>query len=83
LVVNATEKQGLVTNGELIEALERGAHDDVTLNEVTGATHIGDSSGVAQLVRFVAHVFKRAEGRRQERLLFGNLAIMGHDNLWG
>ena len=40
VVVDASKEQGLVANRQLVEAVQRGAHDNVTLDEVTRAAHV-------------------------------------------
>jgi hypothetical protein len=47
-VVDAPEEEGLVPDGQLIESVEGGAHDDITLDQVARTSHVRHGRAVAQ-----------------------------------
>jgi hypothetical protein len=63
VIVNAAKEEWLVTNGELVESGESRAHDNVTLNEVSCATHVRYRSIVTHCHGLFTHVFKRDESK--------------------
>ena len=82
LVVDAPEEQRLVTDGELVEAVQCGAHHHVAFDEVTHAAHVGDGGVVAHGPSLITHVLEGGEGLVQEGLLLGNLALVCHIHLF-
>ena len=80
-VVDATEEEGLVTDRQLIQAVQRGAHDDVAFDEVAGAAHVRHRRAVAQRSRLVAHVVERYQGTIEERLFLCDLTLVRHIDL--
>ena len=58
LVVNATEEERLVTNGELVETMQRRPHHDVAFHEVTGTAHVRHGCAVTQRACALAHVIE-------------------------
>jgi hypothetical protein len=77
-VVNATKEQWLVADGELIEAMQRRPHDNVTFNEVTGTAHIRNGRAVAKRASFVTHVIECPQGEIEEYLLVLDLTLVRH-----
>jgi hypothetical protein len=71
----------LVTNGELVKTVQGGAHDDVSFDEIAGASHVGNSRAVTKRARFVAHVIERVECTVEKRLLFSDLSLVCHFHL--
>ena len=77
-VVDSTEEEGLVADGQLVQAMERGAHDDVSFDEVAGATHVRHRGAVAKGPSLVAHVIKGTESKIEEDLFLFDLTLVGH-----
>ena len=77
-VVDTTEEEGLVANGQLVEAVKGRAHDHVALHEVARPAHVGDGGRVAQGARFGTHVIQGVERTVEEGLLLGNLTLVRH-----
>ena len=77
-VINASEEQWLVTDCELIEAVQRRAHDHVTFDEVASPAHIRNGSTVAQRTGFVTHVIECPQGEIEEYLFFLDLTLVRH-----
>ena len=57
-VVDTAEEEGLVTNRELFEALQRGTHHHVSFDEVAGTTSRSHGDGVAKRAGLLAHVLQ-------------------------
>ncbi len=77
-VVDATEEEGLVADGQLVESVQGRAHDHVALHQVTGAAHVGHGGRIAQGAGLGAHVVQGVERSVEELLLLGNLALVCH-----
>ncbi len=78
LVIDAAEEQWLVANGELVESMQRGAHDDVAFDEIPSTAHVGDGSAVAQRACTLAHLIERPKGEIEELLFLSNLTLVRH-----
>ena len=78
LVIDAPKEECLVTDGKLVESMERRTHDDVTFDKVAGATHVRDGRAVTERAGTLAHVIECVEGKVKKFLLLGNLALVRH-----
>ena len=76
--VDPPEEEGLVTDGELIEAVQGRPHHDVTLDEVPRPAHGRHRDAVAHRGGLAAHVIECSQGAVEERLLLGDLTLVGH-----
>ena len=77
-VVNATKKEGLVTDRELVESLQRGAHHHVTFHEVARPAHGRHGGRVAKGTCLGAHVVQGVQRSVEELLFLVNLTLVSH-----
>jgi hypothetical protein len=58
--------------------MQRRSHDDVALDEVTGATHVRHRRTVTKRSGLITHVIEGRQGEIEEELFLFDLALVGH-----
>jgi hypothetical protein len=77
-VVDATEEERLVADGQLVQAMQRRTHDHVTFDEVARATHVRHRGAVTEGPGLVTHVIEGGESEIEEDLFLFDLTLVGH-----
>ena len=77
-VVNPAKEEWLITDRELVQAVQGRTHDDVSFDEVARAPHVRHGGTVAERPGLVAHVIKGRESEIEEELFLFNLSLVGH-----
>jgi hypothetical protein len=80
-VVDPSKEEGLVADGQLVEPVQGGAHDDVAFDQVSGPAHVRDGRAVTQRTGLVTHVIKGLQRHIEEALLLGDLTLVRHRDL--
>ena len=80
-VIDPPKEEGLVADGQLVESVQGGAHDDVAFDQVSGAAHVRHGRAVTQRTGLVTHVIEGLERDIEEALLLGDFTLVRHRDL--